>query len=163
MMYSATRPERPNAASSFVCGKLLRVLMMTLYVAARVLNIVDIGKDRIRTSIFLLKTSDAHQTWNLASCNTDSRACHKTTDCGCWDEFNKPTNAEETYSEDNESADECQNRRDLGARPLCPMSLFHACDDLCHSHRHYRHGTNRDILGGRKKLEERISRQSPLR
>lgn len=37
MRYSETRPVRPNAASNFVRGSAFSELMMTLYVAARVL------------------------------------------------------------------------------------------------------------------------------
>jgi len=161
MIYSTARPVRPHAASSLVYGKRFKVLIITLYVAARVLK-TEISKGYRETKVSLLKTSDAQQAWDLSGCDADGRTSHKATDRGCRNELYEPTEAKETDPEGNDSRNECQDRSNLWAIPLFSMFAFHMFNDLCHSERHDGNGTDRNVLGCREELKVSLLEEGPI-
>ena len=83
-----------------------------------------------RVMEILLESGDAHQAWDLTSHNVDCRTSHEPTDRRCWNELNKPTQAKNAYTEDDETADECHSGRNLGTSPLVSVRLLYVFDDL---------------------------------
>lgn len=104
----------------------------------------------------VLKPGYAHQPRDLSSDNADSRTGHESTDGGSRDELDKPSQAKETDSEDDESSDEGKSCGDLWATPTIWVRRLDMLDYLSDRQGHDSNRTNRDILGSCKELGREI-------
>ena len=143
MRYKLTRPVIPKAASSFVFGKNLKQLMITLYVAARVLhkNGSDASLNR-HGRRYSLKTAKAQKARNLAGDDTERGSRHEATDRRCGNELDEPAESKKTDAEDNETTNESDGGRDLRMRPLVGVCFRNVLDDLGNRERHDSDGTD---------------------
>ena len=90
MAYNDTNPVTPHAASSFDWGRNLKELMMTLYVAARVLAETHQRLPRENATSYSLEPALAKKTGHLTRDDVDGGTGHKATDSWQWNELYNP-------------------------------------------------------------------------
>ena len=93
--YKDTNPVTPQAASNFDWGRNLNELIITLYVAARVLTAVNQRRPCENATSHSLESALAKKTCHLARDDVDGGTSHETTDSWQWNELDYPSEAKE--------------------------------------------------------------------